>query len=345
MRNNYHATTWFITGATGLLGSTIIEKLREADLAVIALVRKSSPKTIVNWLLELGVKIVEGDLLKPESYNKYIATSDIVVHTAAAVLVTDPSINHKINYEGTKLLLESMKEFGISRLIHISTVAVYGAPRKDPMSEDDLNLQPVGPYASSKLKAEKLILNDYNDISSTIIRPPYIFGNIARDRNLIPTLQNSFSRRIIPKAWRYNPEIGFVHAMDIASLVILAGSHSKTNSKFYNVESFRLKYTEIIDMIARTSEKRIYQIRIPFLIITFFAIITDIFTIIFRKTKLYAKKRSLYMKENWLVTTDLAKNDLGWSAMHIESNELELLLKDYFQRNIEDENFDMRDNF
>ncbi len=342
MNNNYHASTWFVTGSTGLVGSTVIEKLRDIDLAVIALTRKGSPKEIVNWLIDLGVKVIEGDLLIPESYENHLSVCDIVVHTAATVLNSDPAENYSVNYVGTKNLLKTMNKFGINRLIHISSAGVYGKPQNDPITENRF-LEPVGPYSKSKLKAEELILESFKDISITIIRPPYIFGD--RDRNLVPTLINSFSRRIMPRIWRSKPELGFVHALDVASLVLLAGSQENTPSIIYNIESLRITYSELLNMLDRSTSKRIFQLPIPYFMVYFFAWITDVAIRITNKRKIYARKRSRIMKKSWIFATDKAKDQLGWSPIHTEANELEMLLTNYYNKiNGISEDIDIRDN-
>ncbi|MHA2029632.1 MAG: NAD-dependent epimerase/dehydratase family protein [Candidatus Kariarchaeaceae archaeon] len=324
---SYMASTWFVTGATGLVGSSIIEKLREADLAVIGLVREKSPKRTVDWLVERGVKIVIGELLEPSSFETYLATCDVVVHTAAAVLETDRDVNYRVNTEGTKLLVEAMTKYDVQRLIHISTAGVYGQPQLHLISEDQ-PLKPVGAYSQSKLLAEN-ILREHPGISLTIIRPPYIFGDIKRDRNLLPTLYSKFSKKLMPKAWRFNPSFGFVHALDLASLVILAGSREKTPSIIYNIQSFSLTYLEILNFLSETQDKRIVKLILPFTVLFSIGMIIDLSIFIFRRTPLLARKRVKFLRGNWDFSTARVEKDLGWSPVHSEPQELSILFTNY----------------
>jgi nucleoside-diphosphate-sugar epimerase len=333
LKNHFQATTWFITGGTGLVGSTIIEKLREADIAVIALIRKQSPSAVVQWLIDLGVQTVEGDLLDVTSYENYLATCDVVVHSAAIVLEPNPEINYHINLDGTRVLLDTMQKYGVERLVHISSAGVYGTPKKMPILETD-GLKPVSVYSKSKLMAEELILREYQDLSVTIIRPPYIFGDYRRDRNLLPTLQKNFAKIFVPKAWRYDPEIGFAHALDIASLVIQSGCMSTTPSEIYNVESFRLKYSDMVAMLSRVYQKRIFQIRIPFLVIYFLGKIVDLSFLLMRKHSLNLGQYSNMLKGNWTFSIARANEELDWVPIFTEPHLLEIELTNLY---LEDE--------
>ena len=159
METSFQSKIWFVTGSTGLVGHAIVKKLRSADIEVIALIRKSSSKDMVLKLKDLGVKIIIGDLLDSESYKLSMATCDGVVHAAAAVQNSDTSTNWGVNYEGTKVLTDCMIEFGLKRLIHISTVGVYGQSSTIPIQEDQIP-KPIGSYSESKLAAEQYIFEN-----------------------------------------------------------------------------------------------------------------------------------------------------------------------------------------
>ena len=57
MANNFQNKTWFVTGATGLVGSTIISKLLETEANIIALLRKGTPQEKIDWFEEHNIKI------------------------------------------------------------------------------------------------------------------------------------------------------------------------------------------------------------------------------------------------------------------------------------------------
>ena len=119
-----------LTGATGLLGSHIAEQLVERGDKVRALVRPTSDTT---FLRGLGAELVEGDLSDSASLRRAVAGADVVYHCAAKVgdwgawrsfqsLVVDATAN----------VLEACRQEGVGRVLHVSSITVYGHPKPRP---------------------------------------------------------------------------------------------------------------------------------------------------------------------------------------------------------------------
>lgn len=341
MTDNYKPTTWFVTGATGLVGSAIVEKLRVNDINVIALARRTSNPTTIEWLESLEAKVIYGDLLDTDSYGPYLATSDVVVHAAAAVQIRDIETNWKVNYEGTRRLVEAMKEFGIYRLIHISTAGLYEVTNSDTIDESRSD-KPYGPYLESKKAAEEFILSE-TGVKSTSIRPPFIYGPIERDRHSYKTIFSMIPKLMVPKILGKDAQLGFVHSDDIAKLVLLVGTVESTNSVVYNVQSFEVKFTELVRMTnnARSANSRI--IPVPYLFFGLVAWVGDLWNVI-RKQPFGLRERVKIFRKNWTFSTQLAENDLGFIPMHTDPKELEIMLEDYYLQEIGvNEDKDMRE--
>lgn len=80
-----------------------------------------------------------------------------VVHTAAALPLYSPADIFSTDIDGTRNVLESARDHGVERVVHISSTAVYGIPDHHPLLETD-PLSGVGPYGEAKVKAEELCL-------------------------------------------------------------------------------------------------------------------------------------------------------------------------------------------
>lgn len=84
---------------------------------------------------------------------------DAVIHFAAFSLVgesvTNPLKYYKNNLCGTEVLLESMVENGVNKIVFSSTAATYGEPERVPIMESD-RTQPTNPYGETKLAMEKM---------------------------------------------------------------------------------------------------------------------------------------------------------------------------------------------
>ena len=80
---------------------------------------------------------------------------DIVIHTAAASPLYSPADIYSTDIDGLRNVLQSALEHGVSRVVHISSTAVYGIPDHHPLLETD-RLDGVGPYGISKVQAEEI---------------------------------------------------------------------------------------------------------------------------------------------------------------------------------------------
>jgi nucleoside-diphosphate-sugar epimerase len=142
--------TYLITGGAGFLGINLCRyllsrgyRVRSLDIATFDYPERSL------------VGVFQGDIRDPDAVERSMDGVDIVVHCAAALPLHSPFEIMSTGVEGTRLLLEMATRHGISRLIYISSTAVYGIPDHHPVREDD-RLRGVGAYGESKILAEQL---------------------------------------------------------------------------------------------------------------------------------------------------------------------------------------------
>ncbi len=114
---------YFVTGATGFIGSHLVDRLVERGDEVVALVRTPESATA----LSDAVEVVQGDITDKDSMREAMATCDRLYHLAAwyEVGVRDRTTAYRVNVEGTRNTLELMQELGIEKGVYTSTVAVF----------------------------------------------------------------------------------------------------------------------------------------------------------------------------------------------------------------------------
>lgn len=115
---------YFITGATGFIGGAIVRRLVEDGEEVIALVRTPSK---AKELADLGITLHHGDITDWESMREAMAGVNGVFHVAAwyKIGARDTSMAHRINVEGTRNVLELMRELAIPKGVYTSTLAIF----------------------------------------------------------------------------------------------------------------------------------------------------------------------------------------------------------------------------
>jgi 2-alkyl-3-oxoalkanoate reductase len=225
-----------ITGATGLLGSHVAEHLIERGEKVRALVRPSSD---VRFLQQLGVELAMGDLADPASLRRALEGAGIVYHCAARVGDWASWRSFQVEViDATRTLLDACTAARVGRLLHVSSVAVYGHPREraDNFTEDE----PLGQhlrfrefYIQSKIAAEELVRR--SAVPWTIIRPTVIYGE--RDRNLLPRVIGALQSGWMGLVGTCEQKVNIRYAGDVAEAAILAANHPAAARRAYNVTS------------------------------------------------------------------------------------------------------------
>lgn len=180
-----------ITGATGLLGSHIAEKLTETNQPVRALVRSDSD---TRFLDELGVQKVIGDITDRESLARAMQGVEIVYHAAAKVGDWGPWKRFvAVTIDGTRNMLDAARAAGVKRFCHISSISAYGHPNGKGMVLDEtaplgVSLHKWSYYSRAKAQAEQLAWDYHHrgDVPLTVVKPSWLYG--PRDRASMPRL-------------------------------------------------------------------------------------------------------------------------------------------------------------
>ena len=142
--------TFLITGGAGFLGINLARYLVHKGHHVIVL--DIAPFDYEDMIRK--VEVVNADVRSLNALKAATKGVDVIVHTAAALPLYPAEEIYATEVQGTKNVLEAAKENGVSRVIHISSTAVYGIPDHHPLYETD-KLVGVGPYGEAKIEAEK----------------------------------------------------------------------------------------------------------------------------------------------------------------------------------------------
>jgi nucleoside-diphosphate-sugar epimerase len=162
-----------VTGATGFIGGRIVERLiLEQGAEVVALVHQFKN---ASRLARFPVRMVGGDVGDRSSLEHAAQGCDAIIHAAMSMGGSGEQ-NRRANVEGTQNVCEVAKALR-ARLVHFSTVSVYGNPLGSKLTED-LPKNPVGDdYGLLKLDAERAVQQAQQaGLAATILQPTIVYG-------------------------------------------------------------------------------------------------------------------------------------------------------------------------
>ena len=243
-----------VTGATGLLGSHIVERLIARGHRVRALVR---PGSRTDFLEGLGVEILRGDLTDPAACDRAVDDVGQVFHCAAKVGDWGSWREFQVGcIDATRTLAEASARAGIDRFVHISSTSAYGHPPDQPTPIDETaalgqNVWVLDHYTRSKVECERLLwdMAASGRLPLTVIRPSWLFGE--RDRTTIPRLIQEFRWHRVSIVGKGDNPLSAVYAGVVADAAILAANDPHSVGEAYNITSHcRITQREFLDMLA-----------------------------------------------------------------------------------------------
>ena len=208
---------YFITGATGFIGGYLARQLREAGHEVIAVVRNPAK---AQTLSQLGVTLHQGDVTEKESMRKPMSGVDGVFHVAGwyKVGVRDKSQAYAINVEGTRNVLELMKELNIPKGVYTSTLAVNSDTHGVEADENyHFTGKHISVYDQTKAEAHDIAVKMMKEgLPLVIVQPGLVYG--PEDTSSVRTSLIQYLTKklpVMPKqtafSWGYIEDIAHAH--------------------------------------------------------------------------------------------------------------------------------------
>ena len=231
--------TVLVTGASGLVGTHVLDLLRARGERPRALVREPSVATVEAF----GAEPVVGDVTDVITWQRASQGVRAIIHAAALVASHDSFEEFtRVNVGGTRLALDAARRTG-ARLIHVSTVAVYGRAAVykagDQGVTEDYPFQPLPAkdfYARTKRAAEQVVQQEAarGGLSVTAIRPNVIYGE--RDKLFTQRVVANLRRGFLPQIGPGTNHLSCVYAGNVASGILAAlDAPAKPGFRAYNV--------------------------------------------------------------------------------------------------------------
>lgn len=229
-----------VTGATGLVGSHVVERGRSMGIPVRVLVRSSSETSLLD---EWGVEKAEGDMGDSESLKQAAEGVTVVVHCAAKVGDWGPVEEYRtINVRGLEHLLSAVESTGLLKcFLHVSSLGVYEARDHYGTDETELpNFSGIDGYTLTKCESEKLVLDHVRDkqLPATVLRPGFIYG--PRDRTVLPRLLEKLKAGKVKYLGSTDKLMNNMYVGNLVDAIFLGIENEESRGKVFNIRDDRL---------------------------------------------------------------------------------------------------------
>lgn len=228
-----------VTGASGFIGSFLVEGGLERGYEMWAGVRKTSSR---RYLQDSRIRFAELDLEHPERLKEQLEAHrrehggwDYVIHCAGVTKCPDKAAFERGNYKATRHLVEQLQALDMvpRRFVYISSLSIFGPIREkdySPICESD-RPQPNTAYGVSKVHAENY-LHSLKGFPWVIFRPTGVYGPRERDYFL---MAKSIRNHLDFVAGSRRQDITFIYIKDLVQAIYLGVEHPKAEGRAYFV--------------------------------------------------------------------------------------------------------------
>ena len=223
-----------ITGASGFIGSFIVEEALKRGFETWAAIRKSSSR---EWLQDERIRFIELNLSSKAQLVEQQRGQDFdyVVHAAGVTKCLNKADFHRINTEGTKNLVDALLETGmpLKRFVFVSSLSIFGAIKEqqpyEAIRESDTP-QPNTEYGRSKLAAEQYLMSLDARLPYIILRPTGVYGPREKDYFI---MAKSIKQHSDFAVGCKRQDITFVYVEDVVQAVFLALEKGENGRKYF----------------------------------------------------------------------------------------------------------------
>jgi nucleoside-diphosphate-sugar epimerase len=253
-----------VTGATGFVGGHLVPALIERDHEVLALVR---PDRDASALEALGARVIRGDVTDPVAVETAARGVETVVHLAVPRRVATLRHHRAVSVGGAENVLASARAAGVARIVHCSTVGVYGRLRSLP-ADEATPFRPETAYQVAKAEAEGVVQRHERRHGAhvVVVRPTMVYG--PGDLASLKLYRAILSGRLLSVGRASQPWQG-VYVDDLVQALLLAlTTRDAVGESFVIADSGAIPQVDVFRAIAAAGGARLRRSVVPAWLVT-----------------------------------------------------------------------------
>jgi nucleoside-diphosphate-sugar epimerase len=252
-----------VTGASGFVGSHLVEECLQRGLTVYAGIRKSSSRA---FLQDERIRFIEVDFSSKEKMAVQMQQEcfDYIIHNAG--VVTAPKLDDywRVNYEYVKNFADALiaSETPPEKFTFISSLAAYGPASSHDLTDflkENTPPNPINTYGKAKLEAERY-LAQLPDFPYITIRPTGVYG--PREREIL-TFFKLINRRLEGYIGSQKQHLTFIYVKDLARVILDATLSSHRRKAYFIADGSRYTQWELGAISKRILNKKTLRIHVP----------------------------------------------------------------------------------
>lgn len=307
---------YIVTGASGHLGNTIVEKLLKKNLNVRILLLPGEHTTF-----KKNVETIYGDVCKKETllplfYNN--KNLDLYIIHCAGIVSIATKFNQKVydvNVGGTKNIADLCLKYKVKRLIYVSSVHAITEKTKGETIKEISNFEPdklTGLYAKTKALASNYVLGKVKEgLNACIVHPSGICGPSITNIGHVTKIVIDYCNNKLNVGTKGGYD--FVDVRDVADGIISAVDNGK-NGECYILSNQYYSVKQILYMLHDLTGLKKIRIYLPFWFVRIFARIAETYYKILKETPLFTPYSIYTLESNSKFSHEKASRELSFKT-------------------------------
>ncbi|HMR17887.1 MAG TPA: NAD-dependent epimerase/dehydratase family protein [Sphingobacterium sp.] len=307
-----------VTGASGFVGSHLVEAAKSKGLIVHAAVRATSNIADIQSHVDQFVYPDFGNeealktLFEKEKYN-------YIVHAAALTKAKSERDMWDINVRYTENILSAAfsADMPLQRIVYVSSLAAIGPTtyNAEKLINEEFPYQPLTIYGRSKQTSEMLIREKFGDKAISVFRPTAVYG--PRERDIFIVFDTMF-KGLDPYIGNRPQKLSFIYVRDLVDVLLRGCVQAQDGLQFYNVTDGQVysRY-KMAEIVREVFDKKMLRLHVPYRVVK---VIADMVAFLYRKSSktpvIYPERLKELTAENWGCDVSKMKRMLGFEPRY-----------------------------